>query len=260
MSFEVEDGGFGYGDKYLFRNVNFNVGDNEVLAILGPNGSGKTTMLKCMMNILRWKEGTVKLGGKNVSGMSLRAFSQKVAYVPQAKTYSFDRSAIDMVMLGRSPHISIFEEPSGKDAEMAEDKLRCLGISHLAERSCSTLSGGELQMVLIARALVTEPEVLIMDEPESNLDYHNQLRILNIIKGLSESMSCIMNTHYPEHALRIADKALLISKGGRTVHGRTDDVITAESIGDTFNVNTAMGDIKVGSDTLRYVLPVSIRR
>ncbi|MDR3283423.1 MAG: ABC transporter ATP-binding protein [Candidatus Methanoplasma sp.] len=259
MSFEVKNGGFGYGCEYLFRNVNFKLEQNDVLATLGPNGTGKTTMLKCMMNILSWREGGAFLNEKDVCMFRRKDFCRKVAYVPQARAYAFDCSVIDMVMMGRTPHIGAFSEPSSKDMEVTEEKISQMGISKLAERSCAVLSGGELQMVLIARALASEPEVLIMDEPESNLDYHNQLKILNTVKRLSQDMICIINTHYPEHALRVSNKALLLSKDGSADYGSTEDVITEESIGDVFSVNTAMGSVKAGEETLRYVLPISIR-
>ncbi|MDR1404370.1 MAG: ABC transporter ATP-binding protein [Candidatus Methanoplasma sp.] len=259
MIFRIENGGFGYDRSFLFRGVNAEIGDGDILAILGPNGSGKTTMLKCMVNILGLKEGKVLLGERDVREISRREFSKKIAYVPQAKSYSFDCTVLDMVVLGRSPHIPTFSEPSSKDVEIAHDKLDYLGITELKDRSFKTLSGGEMQMVLIARALASEPEILIMDEPESNLDYHNQLKILNTIKEISADVSCIINTHYPEHALRVSNKALLLSRGGTAIGGMTDEIITEERIGNVFGVNTAIGEVEIGGGVLRYVLPISIR-
>jgi iron complex transport system ATP-binding protein len=259
MRLEIRGGGFGYGGGFLFRDVNLDIDDNRILAVLGPNGAGKTTFLKCIMNMMPWKEGGAFIDGADIRTIPVKAFAKTVAYVPQAKNYAFDRSAIEMVVLGRSPYLSVFEEPKRSDVETAERSMERLGISALADRSCRKLSGGELQMVLIARALASEPKLLILDEPESNLDYRNQLKILNTIHELSEDAICIMNTHYPGHALRIADDALILTGDGRSVWGKADEVLTEENIGITFGVDTVIGSVNTPTGEIRYVLPTALR-
>jgi len=258
MKLTIQNGGFGYNDTCLFRNINLTVDNCEVLAILGPNGIGKTTLLKCMMNMLPWKEGHAYLNNADISSIPGKEFWRQVAYVPQAKSSAFNYSVRDMVILGRSAHIPLFYQPDEKDMEIVNRVMETLKISHLADRSCRILSGGELQLVLIARAIAAEPKLLIMDEPESSLDYHNQLMILEKIKEFSKSISCILNTHYPEHALRISDKALLFTGGGRTIYGRTEEIITEKNLRDAFNVNVKIGNVPLTTDNYRYILPISI--
>jgi iron complex transport system ATP-binding protein len=258
MKLTIQNGGFGYHDRYLFSNINLTVNTCEVLAILGPNGIGKTTLLKCMMNMLPWKEGYATLNDTDISEISVKMFWKQVAYVPQAKSSACNYSVRDMVVLGRSTHVSLYSQPDKNDEDVAERAMETLNIAHLASRSCRTLSGGEMQLVLIARALAGEPKILIMDEPESNLDFHNQLMILDKIRELSKTMTCIINTHYPEHALRISDKSLLFMGGGESIYGTTRDIITEENLRNAFNVNVKIGYVPVKEDMYHYILPLSI--
>lgn len=260
MKLTIQNGGFGYHDEYLFKNINFTVNDRDIFAILGPNGIGKTTLLKCIMNMLPWKQGNAYLDKTDISTLPSKEFWRQVSYVPQAKSSAFNYLVRDMIMLGRSAHLPIFKEPGDADMEITERAMETLGISHLANRSCKTLSGGEMQLVLIARALATEPKILIMDEPESNLDYHNQLMVLEKIHELSKSISCIINTHYPEHALRISDKALMFLGNGESICGNTPDIITEQHLRDAFRVNVMIGNVSDGTKTHQYILPISIRK
>ena len=259
LKLEIKNGGFGYQTEYLFRHLNVTVENHEVLAVLGPNGIGKTTLLKCVMNMHPWKEGGAFLDGVDISAIPTKDFWKQVSYVPQAKSAALNYLVRDMVLLGRSAHLPLFGEPGGADEEIAERAMEMLNITHLADRSCRTLSGGELQLVLIARALASEPEILIMDEPESSLDYHNQLMILDKIKELSRTISCIINTHYPEHALRISDKALMFLGGGKSICGAAPEVITEENLRNAFKVDVMIGTVSKDANTYRYILPISIR-
>jgi len=258
MKFSIVNGGFGYGDTYLFRNINITLQDHEILAILGPNGIGKTTLLKCMMNMLTWKEGRAFLDDIDLSMLPRKDFWKKVAYVPQVKSSAFHISVREMILLGRSSHIPLFCQPGKDDEKITDRVMNTLKISHLKDRSCRTLSGGELQLVLIGRALVAEPKILIMDEPESSLDFYNQLMILNRIQELSKTISCIINTHYPEHALRISHKALLFTGEGKAITGITDEIITEDNLRKAFNVNVRIGVIPDTVDARRYILPISV--
>ena len=136
-----------------------------------------------------------------------------------------------------------------------------LGLSALREKRCSELSGGELQMVLIARALAAEPEVLILDEPESNLDFRNQLLVMDTLSALaSRGMTCVFNTHYPAHALRRAGRALLLSRDGTAVFGKTDEVVTERALERAFGVRAVIGEIDTDGGTVRDVIPLEIRK
>ena len=228
MKLSVQNGCFSYrAGQPLLENISFEVESGDVLAILGPNGAGKTTLLKCMLNLLHWREGQTLLDGEDVGAMPVRALWQKVAYVPQAKQTSLFCTVEEMVLLGRSSRIGAFSAPSKEDFRQARAAIERLGLSHLFGRRCCELSGGEVQMVLIARALSSQPGVLVLDEPESNLDFKNQLLVLDTIEELAKSgLTCIFNTHFPAHALRRANQALLLGRGGKSVCGKTCEVVS----------------------------------
>lgn len=261
MKLEVQNGSFSYrAGQTLLEGVCFEAGPGDVVAILGPNGAGKTTLLRCMLNLSHWKSGKTTLDGTDVRTMPERELWQKVSYVPQAKQSSLFCTVEEMVLLGRSSHIGPFSAPGNADLEKVHAAIGCLGLAHLSGRHCCELSGGELQMVLIARALAAEPGVLVLDEPESNLDFKNQLLVLDTIESLSKSgFTVIFNTHFPAHALRRANKALMLGRGGRSIYGAAQDVVTEKNISDFFDVQAVIGEIRTGSGAYRDVIPVSMQ-
>ena len=260
MILTVEQGSFCYKrDQMIFEDVNFSLSSGEILAILGPNGAGKTTMLRCITGMLNWKQGASKLDGTNIRTMPERKLWQRMAYVPQAKAASSAYTAFETVLLGRSSHLNAFSVPKQEDVNIAREAMDTLGIAHLADKKCSAISGGELQMVLIARAMAAEPEILILDEPESNLDFRNQLIVLDTISELArKGMACIFNTHYPEHALQRSHKALLLSKGGAYCFGDAADVVTEANIQKAFGVQAVIGEVETPERILRSVTPLAV--
>ena len=216
MNLTVQNGCFYYQkDTPIFQDIHFSVDSGEILAILGPNGAGKTTLLRCITGMLKWRSGQSLLDGQPIHAMPAKKLWRKMAYVPQARSAASAYTAFETVLLGRSSHLGVFASPGKEDLEKAREVMSLLGIEHLMEKRCSAISGGELQMVLIARALAAEPEVLILDEPESNLDFRNQLIVLDAMTKLAQNgMTCIFNTHYPAHALQRSDKSLILSRGG----------------------------------------------
>ena len=259
MIFEVQHGNFAYPNgRHVLKDISFSVGTGEMLAILGPNGAGKTTLLRCMMGFLKWNKGKSMLDGEDIANMTQRQLFSKVAYVPQAKNAVLSSSVKDMVLLGRSSHYGIFGKPSAKDRQLVAETLQSLGLSTMANRACNELSGGELQMALIARALVSEPQIIILDEPESNLDFKNQLIVLKTLQSLTEQgITCIFNTHYPVHALRHADKALLLDKAGNVVFGTAHEVITETHMQRAFGVETVIGHIETPHNEYADVLAIN---
>ena len=262
MNLTVKNGTFHYRkDTPVFDNINFSVDAGEILAILGPNGAGKTTMLRCITGMLRWKGGESLLDGQPIRTMAPGKLWSRMAYVPQAKAASSAYTAFETVLLGRSSPMGVFSTPKQEDLEKAKQAMELLGISHLADKKCTAISGGELQMVLIARALASEPQVLILDEPESNLDFKNQLVVLDAISSLArQGMTCIFNTHYPAHALQRSDKALLLSRGGSYVFGSTASVVTEDNIRKAFGVDAVIGRIETAENEMPNVIPLSIAR
>lgn len=263
MRFEVENGCFSYdklkkNKKRVLSDISFSVENNEILAVLGPNGVGKTTMLKCMMGLQKWDSGRTLLDGEDMYTMSHKRVWNRIAYVPQSKSMALSYTAIEMVLMGRSSHLGIFAQPTSEDMSIAEKAMEEVGITFLRDKLCSQMSGGELQMVLIARALCTHPEMLILDEPESNLDFKNQLMILDVIQRLSRrsGLSAIINTHYPAHALKIADKALILDRSGRSYYGKAKDTITEENMKTSFSVEVKIADYEYEDMHYLNVIPI----
>lgn len=247
MILAVKDGNYFYPKKgrakkettFLYNNdINFELHSGEILSILGPNGAGKTTMLKCMMGLLKWEKGETLLDGEPLSNMAQKDVWRKIGYVPQASRMTFSYSIIDLVTMGRAVYIGAFAQPSKQDRELALECLDLVGIRHLADQPCTAVSGGELQLALIARTLVAEPDILVMDEPESHLDIHKQKIILQTIKKLvkERGLACIINTHYANHAFYFGDKVLMVAKDQPVITGNVSDIMTEQNILDYFHI------------------------
>ncbi len=261
MKIEVKNARFKYphSERTVLDNISFSLEKGDVLAVLGPNGAGKTTLLRCITGLLKWQGGSTLLGGQNIREIPLKTLWRKLSYVPQAKPTPSAYTVEEMILLGRASMVNAFSVPKKEDMDAVDLCIEKTGLESIRHRYCSQLSGGELQMVLIARALASEPEILILDEPESNLDFQNQLLVLNMISQLSsEGITCIFNTHYPAHALRRATKALMLSKSGEYIFGSTREIVTEENILKYFGVKTVIGDLETDSSTYSDVVPVAI--
>jgi iron complex transport system ATP-binding protein len=180
--------------------------------------------------------------------------------VPQARKQTFPYTVEETVLLGRSPYLGMFEKPHKKDRVLADQAMHLTGVDRLRTRNCSELSGGELQLVLIARALCAQPSILILDEPETGLDFRNQLIILNLIDRLShtEGLTVIFNTHYPEHALEIADRTLLLDNSGGAKFGETEEILTPENMEEVFSVRIRIVKEEENGRVHASILPVSL--
>lgn len=261
MRFEVCGGVFGYSrGKELLHDINFQLDKGEIMSILGSNGVGKTTLLKCTLGFLHWKKGYTAIDGKNIREWKHRDIWQKIGYVPQAKLSAFSYTVDEMILLGRNAHLGLLEQPGEEDARIAAECLELIGMSRLKGKLCSRISGGELQMVLIARALATKPELLILDEPESNLDFKNQITVINTIRDLcrEKGISSIVNTHYPEHALAISDKALILNRNGESLFGKADEVINEKQLRRAFDVDVKIRQFQVYNEKYTCVMPVGL--
>ena len=256
----IENGSFAYrGGPQILNNINIEAGPGEVIAVLGPNGAGKTTLLRCMMDMLHWQSGRSLLDGEDIHSIPASKLWRRMAYVPQARSAAASYTAFQTVLIGRSSRIGAFSAPSGEDMKIAERVMERLGIAHLADKPCHAISGGELQMVLIARAMAAEPDVLVLDEPESNLDFKNQLIVLDAMTGLAaEGVACIFNTHYPSHALQRADKSLMLSKEGWSLFGDTTSVVTEDNIRRVFGVEALIGEVETPQSIMKNVVAVGL--
>lgn len=212
MSLIVRDLACGYGARTVVSHVDFHVEPGEMVALLGPNGVGKTTLIRAVLGLAplqagdaRWEEGGRALPVSDVTG-----------FVSQAATIPFGYSVLDMVLMGRARHLGLFAVPGPKDRAVAMEALERVGMAHLAHRPCPALSGGEQQLVLIARALASEPRLLVLDEPEAHLDLRHRLAVMELLRRLSEEegLAVLFSTHHPDEVLWYAHRALLLFPGG----------------------------------------------
>lgn len=258
---KVEEAAFSYGKKgkLLFQDLSFRVKQGETLAILGPNGIGKTTLLRCIMKFLRLRAGHIYMDEQDIEKLGNRDFWKHISYVPQGRKLVFGYPAASMIVMGLSQNVGFGRTPGKEDYEKAYALLEEFGIAEIADQSCNTLSGGQLQMVLIARALIKEPEILIMDEPESNLDMKNQLIVLNTIEHLTSGrqLSVIINTHYPDHALRCAHKTLLMGRKD-CLFGDTGEVVTKEHIRKYFEIESEILHYNRNGREYEGIIPIDI--
>lgn len=253
MNLEIKNGNFGYlKDNLILKDINLKINDGEIFTILGQNGIGKTTLLKCLNGVLKWSSGEMYIGGKRVnSPKELKS----IGYVPQAHNLSFPYSVRELTIMGRARYLGMFSTPSEKDQKLVEEVLNEIGILHLIDKKCSELSGGQLQMVFVARALVGTPEILILDEPESHLDFKNQAVILKLIVKLvrERGITCIFNTHYPEYALRISDRSMIMGKNDY-ITGKSSDIINENNLKKYFGIETKILDTKIEDKILKSVI------
>lgn len=261
MILEVQNGSFGYPHQQkILKDINFTLSKGRILSVLGPNGVGKTTLLKCMVGLLDWVEGKSFLYGEDIKHINTKKLWSKVSYIPQSHTFAFSITGLEMVVIGRSAHLGIFEQPGIKDIEMAEEIMKQIGIERLASKDCNHMSGGELQMVLIAKALINKPDLIILDEPETGLDFHNQILVLNLIERMAHEngICAVMNTHYPTNAISISDEALMLNRTGDYVCGKTQDILTEENISKAFHVNVAVNKFHYNDRIIKSIIPISI--
>ena len=248
---KVKELTFGYGDKVVLDHLSFEVSKGEILAILGPNGSGKTTLLKCL-NMLLKPQGSFFIESFDISKLNKKEIAKFVGYVPQIHSPVFPYKVIDVVVSGRTPHLG-FSTPTKQDYDNAYNILNKLGLTHLADKPYTQLSGGQLRLVLIARALVQKPKVLLLDEPTSHLDLKNRVLVLKILKEItSEGITVIMSEHDPSLASIFSDKILLMCNGKIVSYGKVKDVLNRENIAKVYEVNVQIFE-KNGN---RYVYPV----
>ncbi|MFS0594784.1 ABC transporter ATP-binding protein [Cytobacillus horneckiae] len=265
MILQVKDGNYFYNKKsqseqqsYLYHNdINFDLNQGEIMAILGPNGAGKTTMLKCVMGLLKWEKGETLLQGKSLASLSQKEIWKTIGYVPQASKMTFGYSILDLVTMGRAKMLNAFAQPSKEDKQAAFEALESVGLGHLAHQSCNAVSGGELQLALIARTLVSEPKILILDEPESHLDIYKQKVILQTIKRLTKErgLGCLINTHYANHAFYFGEKVLMVAKEKPVITGNVSEIMTEENMLKYFNIEVKKLIQKVDSQTFETIVP-----
>ena len=248
MSLAVEALSFSYGSRAVLHDVSFEANAGELLSVLGPNGVGKSTLFRCILSSLDGYGGRILLDGEDVRSLSLRQRAKRMAYIPQIHRPTFGYTVLDTALMGTSRQLSAFQQPRREQMDIALAALERVGIAQLAQRNFAHLSGGEQQLVLIARAVAQQSDTLIMDEPTSALDYGNQLRVLQQVKELSrEGYTVLLSTHNPQHALTFADRVLALRDGTVEAFGAAESVLTPELIERLYGVEVTMTDTPAGS-------------
>jgi iron complex transport system ATP-binding protein len=235
---EVQGLACGHDGRTVVRDVSFTLSGGEFLCLLGPNGAGKTTLFKTLLRLLPSHGGRILIEGEDVESWSRRRFATFVGYVPQAHVPPFAFSVAQVVAMGRTAHLGPLAMPGRRDRDIAEAAMDSLGIAHLAPCACTEISGGERQLMLLARALAQQPRILVLDEPTSALDFGNQVRVLDHVARLAREagMAVVMTTHDPNHALRHATRVAAIGRGGSFAVGRPAEMVSADYLRETYDI------------------------
>ncbi len=255
----VKDVHFAYDDsKFVLRGVNLEVKLGEVVTLLGPNGSGKTTLLRCIYKVLKPRIGCIYIDGKNILDLTSREIAKVISGVPQEHETTFPYRVIDVVVMGKTPFLDLFSAPSIKDYKVAKNILEKLGKAELAERPYTQISGGERQLVLIARALMQNPRVMLLDEPTKHLDIVNKMKVLSIIKKLAveKRLAVLMTLHDPNEAIMFSDKIVLV-KEGKVICSISSEELTAESLEKVYGMPFRLvkdGNVKTILPVLEYTV------
>lgn len=265
MIFKVENLSFSYdkgsqGER-IIDGLSFAVTSGDIVSLVGPNGVGKSTLLRCMLGLLPRDTGRIELDGSDISSIPLRQFWSSVAYVPQLHRSSFAMTTIETVVLGRSAHIPLFAQPSERDYAIAYEALSEVGLTEKARQSFRELSGGQQRLALIAKALASTPSLLVLDEPETGLDYRNRLIIVDLLEKLASErgIAVIMATHYPENAIRASGKALLLERAGRARFGACDEVLNTISMQRAFNADVRIEELSIEEKPFKVIVPVKVQ-
>ena len=237
----------GKREKRILEDLSMYVERGEVLCILGKNGIGKTTLFRSILGGIPLLGGNVILDGMDLSEMSARERARKIGYVPQSHTPPFAFSVLQIAVMGRTAYLGVFAVPSSEDYRAAEEALEMVGMLGKKELPYTELSGGERQLVLIARAIAQGSDYLVMDEPTSNLDFGNRIRVLDQVRRLArEDRGILMTTHDPDHAFSTADRVTVIRGPGDAVSGRTSEVLTVGLMNEIYGIRTGIAEAVIG--------------
>ncbi len=236
---KVKNLSFGYEKSLILKEICFNLTKSCVCTILGPNGCGKTTLLKLLDKLLKPLKGSINVFEEDLNNLTLRDIAKRIAYLPQESNVSFSYTVFDVVLSGRAHNVGMFFQPKPEDKQKAIQSLKILGIEHLKNKTYAQLSGGQKRLVLIARALTQEAKVMLFDEPTNHLDFSNQFSILALIKKLTyaHNRTSILTLHDPNLAALFSDLVIMVKKGEILAFGKTSDVLTKENLSKLYERN-----------------------
>ena len=226
----------------VLHDISFTAEEGKLYVMLGPNGSGKTTLLHCLNRLLIPTKGRITINGISVSDFSQQQLAQKISLIPQERSDTFPFSVLDIVVMGRTPFLHFAQQPKKEDYDLAFSTLDTLEISYLAHRNFNRISGGERQLVLLARALVQDTDILLLDEPTNHLDFAHQHQLMRQIKILCQkrNLLAIATMHNPNLASRFADNVLLLREGRLLAQGLVCDIMTAERLGELYDIDAVL--------------------
>lgn len=238
---------YGYPSRLVGTDANLTLKPGEVFCLLGPNGSGKTTLFKTLLGLLPVKAGAVLLNGESLHHLRRAEIARRIAYVPQSHIPPFPYSVHEVVLMGRTARLGLFAQPGRADRAAAHRALDTLGIAGLANADYTKLSGGQRQLVLIARALAQEAPFLVMDEPTASLDFGNQALVLGEIAGLAHrGLGILLSTHDPDHAFAIGTRVALLKEGRIAVEGAPRDVLSGATLSAVYRVDVSIERLPSG--------------
>ena len=258
MLLEVDQVRGGYGGGDVVKGVSCCADAGEILCLVGPNGCGKTTLFRLLLGILPITGGSIRLDGQDVRSFSPRELASRIAYIPQYHTPIFSYTVLDVVVMGRAARFTAFEAPKAADREAAFAALEKLNAAHLANRKYTSLSGGQRQLILIARAICQSAKVFVLDEPAANLDYANHQLLMEVIADLARKGYCVvMSTHSPEHPASIGSRVLLMRDGQVAAFGPPEQVITPECLEPVYGIEIDVVTVRDRYEARRTIcLPV----
>jgi iron complex transport system ATP-binding protein len=255
---------FGYIEsQFIFQQISFNVDQGEVFCIIGPNGCGKTTLIDCILGIHLPHNGTIEVSGTELGKLKPKEFAKNISYVPQSHTKTFPYTVLDIVIMGRTYETRMFAAPNAAQRQKALDCIEQVGLKGFENRLYTELSGGELQLVLIARALAQEARIMVLDEPTAHLDFRHELKIMEMIAWLvkEKKLSIIMTTHFLNQAYYLENagvkiRVALMNRGAFNAVGTPTEVLTRENLKTVFKIVTTLGTTDEEGVQRKFIIPL----
>ncbi len=266
FTIQVKNACFSYGKNLVFSQLDFNIKGGEVFCVLGPNGCGKTTLLDCLLGILKLDKGDILIESNSVKNIKPKNLANKIAYVPQVHKRTFPYTVKDIVLMGRAYKTKIFSSPTIEDIKIAEQAMEKVGIAHLWDQPYTQISGGQCQLVMIARALTQQPKIIVMDEPTAHLDFKNELIVLETVVELvkKDNICVVMATHFPNHAYYFENKSIpttlaIMNNGMFEQIGSPNEILNELNIKKIYNINSKILNYSIDKTTfIRQIVPLSV--
>jgi len=256
VSIKIENLSVSYGNHDVLKDVSFSALEGDCVAVLGPNGVGKSTLFRCILGFLKAQSGEVFFGDKKMECLSRAETARHVAYIPQFAEPVFNYTVLDTVLMGVTNRLPMLQGPGPEHTKKAMEILEQLGIAHLSHRGTGKISGGERQLALLARALIQDARVLVMDEPTANLDYGNRSRVMERIGELGkQGYTVIFSTHEPNQAFHYANKVIALKNGEILTGGKPKEVLTGKVLSELYGIGVHVGTVSAGENEYLVSLP-----